>query len=87
MKQIDVAEIRLNVFDEGSGPPLVFVHGFPLSHAMWLPQLQAFRTTHRVVAPDLRGFGGSTVSLVKNDAIETFRSIIGSASPRTPAAT
>ena len=61
MKQIDVAEIRLNVFDEGSGPPLVFVHGFPLSHAMWLPQLQAFRTTHRVVAPDLRGFGGSTV--------------------------
>ena len=61
MKTVEVHGIRFNVFDEGTGVPLVFVHGFPLSHAMWQPQLLAFRATHRVVAPNLRGFGGSSV--------------------------
>lgn len=61
MKHVSVDGIRLNVYDRGHGAPLVFVHGFPLSHAMWLPQLQAFHTSHRVIAPDLRGFGGSDV--------------------------
>ena len=59
MKSINVNGIRLNVLDEGSGLPLVFVHGFPMSHAMWAAQTSALCDRFRVIAPDLRGFGDS----------------------------
>ncbi|MEX2560555.1 MAG: alpha/beta fold hydrolase [Pirellulales bacterium] len=59
MKRVAAAGTELAVFDRGSGPVLLFVHGFPLDHTMWAPQLEAFTPTHRVLAPDLRGFGAS----------------------------
>lgn len=58
-KTIEAAGSRFNVFDEGQGPCILFAHGFPLDHTMWAPQLEALATTHRVIAPDLRGFGSS----------------------------
>lgn len=62
MKKVTVNGISLAVHDEGSGPPILFVHGFPLSHSMWRNQLEAFSSNHRVIAPDLRGFGESDVT-------------------------
>ena len=64
--QITVGGSELAVYDRGSnnsggGSPIVFVHGFPLDHTMWRAQLEAFAPTHRVIAPDLRGFGESPV--------------------------
>lgn len=50
------------VSDQGSGPPLLLVHGFPLDHTMWRHQITHFQGTHRVIAPDLRGFGQTAVS-------------------------
>ncbi|MEV6650227.1 alpha/beta fold hydrolase [Streptomyces sp. NPDC051219] len=47
--------------DARSGPPLVLVHGHPFDRTMWIPQLAAFGETHRVITPDLRGYGASTV--------------------------
>jgi pimeloyl-ACP methyl ester carboxylesterase len=41
------------------GPALLLIHGFPLDHRIWEPQLKALPTTLRVVAPDLRGCGAS----------------------------
>ena len=38
---------------------LVLVHGHPFDRTMWRPQL--VRPGWRVIAPDLRGYGGSTV--------------------------
>ena len=49
----------LNVWTAGTGTPLLFVHGFPLDHRMWQHQLDEFAKTHRVIAPDLAGFGNS----------------------------
>ncbi len=43
----------------GSGTPLVLLHAFPLSSAMWLAQREHLSATARVVTPDQRGFGGS----------------------------
>lgn len=40
--------------------PLVLVHGHPFDHTMWNPQVEAFSTTRRVIAPDLRGYGTGT---------------------------
>jgi len=48
--------------DEGKGLPLLFLHGFPLSRGIWSKQVDAFKTRHRVIAPDLRGFGESATS-------------------------
>ncbi|MFE5911345.1 alpha/beta fold hydrolase [Streptomyces wedmorensis] len=45
--------------DRGTGPALLLVHGHPFDHTMWQPQIDRFSRTHRVIAPDLRGYGDS----------------------------
>lgn len=45
------------VVDEGTGPPILFVHGFPLDHSMWNAQIEFLSRQYRCIAPDLRGFG------------------------------
>ncbi len=62
MPQFKLLGATLNVVDAGVGSPLLLVHGFPLDHTMWQTQIDAFSGTHRVIAPDLRGFGASSVT-------------------------
>jgi pimeloyl-ACP methyl ester carboxylesterase len=57
-----VGETRLQVVDQGTGRPLLLVHGFPLDHTMWRGQIDELSRDYRVLAPDLRGFGRSDVS-------------------------
>jgi 3-oxoadipate enol-lactonase len=45
--------------DEGSGPPVVFIHAFPLNQKMWDDQVAALRNRCRTITIDLRGFGHS----------------------------
>ncbi len=47
--------------DEGSGPPVLLLHAFPLSSAMWEGQIVALARHRRVIAPDTRGLGGSSL--------------------------
>lgn len=49
--------VRLHAIDRGTGSPVLLVHGFPLDHTMWRHQIEALEGSHRVIAPDLRGFG------------------------------
>jgi pimeloyl-ACP methyl ester carboxylesterase len=63
LRKIEVEGVRFNVLDEGIGPAILFVHGFPLDHTMWAAQIEEFAKTHRVIAPDLRGFGGTDGAL------------------------
>lgn len=53
----EVNGIRVHYEDGGTGPALVLLHGFPLTHEMWTAQWDALRDRARVIAPDLRGFG------------------------------
>jgi pimeloyl-ACP methyl ester carboxylesterase len=50
---------NISYTDEGHGVPLLFVHGFPLSRGAWQKQVDMLRSSYRVIAPDLRGFGES----------------------------
>jgi pimeloyl-ACP methyl ester carboxylesterase len=45
--------------DVGTGVPVLFLHGFPHSRALWAPQLGALATPARTICMDLRGFGES----------------------------
>ena len=52
----------ISVTIAGEGLPLILLHGFPLDHRLWLPQLDYLSNHYRVIAPDLRGFGQSTLT-------------------------
>lgn len=54
-----MSSIELSVTDVGRGAPLVFLHGFPFGRGAWQKQVDGLRTSYRVIAPDLRGFGES----------------------------
>jgi pimeloyl-ACP methyl ester carboxylesterase len=45
--------------DRGGGPPVVLLHGWCLSRRLWLYQEAALIEKHRVICPDLPGFGDS----------------------------
>lgn len=45
--------------DLGSGPALIFLHGWCMSSAVWQLQFQGLSASFRLIAPDLRGHGGS----------------------------
>jgi non-heme chloroperoxidase len=53
--------VELFYQDIGSGRPVVLIHGWPVSHAMWEYQLLELpRHGNRVIAYDRRGFGHSS---------------------------
>ncbi len=62
MQLVPVADTQLAVLQQGEGPPVLLVHGFPLDHSMWKYQIEHLARTHRVIAPDLRGLGQSPVA-------------------------
>lgn len=43
----------------GDGPPLLLLHGYPQTRAMWRPLLPALSRRFTVITPDLRGYGAS----------------------------
>jgi pimeloyl-ACP methyl ester carboxylesterase len=67
MKSAKLSTTTLSYVDEGRGTPVLLLHGFPLDHTMWAPQIEALAPTHRVIAPDLRGFGQSPLGQVAGD--------------------
>ncbi|MBW8483868.1 alpha/beta fold hydrolase [Actinomadura parmotrematis] len=72
--------VQLYARDVGAGTPLVLLHAFPLSSAMWLAQREGLGGRFRVITPDLRGFGGSvlgagepSVETMADDVARLFR--------------
>ena len=55
----DDAEIFYDVI--GSGPPVVLLHPFPANHELWLPVAQMLASRCRLIMPDLRGHGESSL--------------------------
>jgi 3-oxoadipate enol-lactonase len=56
-KKIRVRGIEMAYDVEGSGPPVVLLHGYPFNRSMWREQVEALQASNRVITPDLRGLG------------------------------
>lgn len=59
MKRLATSGGELAYVDEGAGPPVVLLHGFPTSSYMWRDVVPALADRMRVIAPDLLGYGES----------------------------
>ena len=75
---IEVNNFNLSYDDVGEGRiPIIFLHGFPFDKTMWADQLDYLKSSYRLIACDIRGFGKSTdeetplnISLFADDLIE-----------------
>jgi haloacetate dehalogenase len=58
----DLGDVRLFARTGGrpDGPPLLLLHGFPQTHALWHRVAVALAPHFRLVLPDLRGYGDSS---------------------------
>jgi pimeloyl-ACP methyl ester carboxylesterase len=57
--QTTINNFAMAYTDTGQGPPLLFIHGYPLNRKLWQPQVEGLADTARILAPDLRGHGDS----------------------------
>lgn len=62
MSQIRVRGIEIAYDEVGSGPAVLMLHGYPFNRSMWREQGDALRNHYRVIAPDLRGHGETTIT-------------------------
>ena len=57
---VDTNNIRMAIYEQGAGPPIVLLHGFPEIAFSWRHQLPAIAAAgYRAIAPDQRGYGAT----------------------------
>ena len=85
-----VRGIEMAYSEAGRGTSIVLLHGFPFNRSMWDEQVEALSARYRVVAPDLRGHGETSVTgepatmeemaqdvAALMDALEIKRAVVG----------
>lgn len=58
--RIKTSGAEINLVQGGKGPPLLLLHGYPQTHAMWHKIAPRLAEEFTVVCPDLRGYGDSS---------------------------
>ena len=58
--ELDTVDTGPKNIDGGDAPVLIFLHGFPESHRTWRHQIAHFSDRFRCIAPDQRGYRGSS---------------------------
>jgi 3-oxoadipate enol-lactonase len=61
--------------ERGTGPTVVFLHGYPLHRAMWMPQLTGLSDRYRIVLLDLPGYG-TAVDAAVPDTLSGFAEVV-----------
>ena len=74
---VSAGGLRMHVAEAGEGPPLVMLHGWPQHWWMWRELIGPLSATHRVICPDLRGFGWSAAPAGGYDPEVFARDVIG----------
>jgi pimeloyl-ACP methyl ester carboxylesterase len=59
-RMADVNHDQIHYLISGKGDPIVLLHGYAETSRMWRPLMKELEKNHTVIAPDLRGAGGSS---------------------------
>src|SRR5687767_10907361 len=81
-RQLTAAGTPTVVLEGGDGPPLLLLHGPAGNAAHWLRVLPELTATHRVIAPDLPGHGGTDAT---DHVLEWLDAVIEQACRERPA--
>lgn len=69
-RRLEANGLTFRVLDEGDGPPVLLLHGFPDTADLWRAQIAALAAAgFRAIAPDLRGRGETDMP----DGVEAYR--------------
>jgi len=63
---------RYEIIDRGEGTPVVLLHGFPFDAESWRGELDALASRARLIAPSMRGFGGTPAFEMENLSIDAM---------------
>ncbi|MBQ1456293.1 MAG: alpha/beta fold hydrolase [Thermoguttaceae bacterium] len=74
---------NLAVWTVGRGTPILFVHGFPFDHIMWVPAARSLARCCQSILPDLRGFGASNLVFRDPACEDDFDDLDGCDAPPT----
>lgn len=61
MQQRTINSLSVKLYGDKKNPPIIFVHGFPFDHRMWINQLENLQNEFYCVAYDVRGLGDSYI--------------------------
>jgi pimeloyl-ACP methyl ester carboxylesterase len=76
-RDVDVGGgVRLHVAEMGEGPPVLLLHGWPQHWYAWRKVAPQLAADHRVICPDLRGFGWSDAPPGRYDKASLGRDVI-----------
>jgi len=74
-RDIEANGISLHFVEVGEGPAVLFCHGFPAIWSSWKAQMEAVaRAGFRAIAPDMRGYGGSSAP-VEAEAYTPYQTV------------
>ena len=59
-RRVRTGGAQINLVHGGEGPPVLLLHGYPETHAMWHKVAPALARDYTVVCADLRGYGDSS---------------------------
>jgi haloacetate dehalogenase len=66
-ERIQTSETEIELVRWGEGPPVLLLHGYPQTHAMWHLLVPRLAEDFTVVAADLRGYGDSSKPFGEED--------------------
>lgn len=59
--RLNINGLSVNTFGDPSNQSIIFIHGFPYDHTMWMNQINELQSKYFCVAYDVRGLGDSYV--------------------------
>jgi len=68
--KIGINDFQMAYDDLGNKLPLLLIHGYPLNRTMWEPQIDGLRDHVRIIAPDLRSHGESSIPAISGSGFD-----------------